>query len=149
MSLVFIMSDVEIYFCSAAWVLHECFGSQKPESIVLTSDCGQVHIVISSCISILYLECWYVFVSVFYYCYKVVSSCLGICWLYCVLGQCFNLRFRNLILWSIDISLRCLLWSKEKVLLYIFIYVVKHLCYCYRVCKELGNDDPASASCLP
>ena len=40
------MSDVETYFCSAACLLHECFGSKKPENIVLTSDCGQVHIVI-------------------------------------------------------------------------------------------------------
>ena len=48
-------------------------------------DCGQVHIVINSCISVLYLECWYVFVLVFDYCHKGLAEngCLGICWLYC------------------------------------------------------------------
>ena len=49
-------------------------------NIVLTSDYGQVHIVINSCISVLYLECWYIFVLVFDYCHKDVE-------------QCFNLQF--------------------------------------------------------
>ena len=94
--------------------------------------------MINSCISILYLECRYVFALVFYYCYKVVSSCLGICWLYCAVGQCFNLRFRYL--------------RYPCVLLYIFIYVgntcviVTGSCLVYTVNKELGNEDPASAS---
>ena len=44
-----------------------------PRSVFLTSGCGQVQIVINYCISVLYLECWYVFVLVLDYCHKVVS----------------------------------------------------------------------------
>ena len=37
--------------------------TDAPRSVCLTG-CGQVHIMINSCILILYFECWYVFVLV-------------------------------------------------------------------------------------
>ena len=71
--------------------------------------CGQVHIVINSCILILYFECWYVFVLVLLLSYSFqkrtdVLFLSGFSWLCCAIGQCFNLRFMYLILMYIDIS---------------------------------------------
>ena len=47
--------------------------TDAPRSVFLTSGCGQVHIVINYCISVLYLECCYVFVLVFDYCHNIVT----------------------------------------------------------------------------
>ena len=70
--------------------------------VVLTSDCGQVHIVINSCIAILYLECWYVFVLVFDYCHKVAS--------------------REQISWNMLVGLRC--WTMFSFMVEVLNFLV-------------------------